>query len=179
MLSLRPKHDGGVQFLRDGHTSSAFCSESFWMIVFGVLGALCWDRHPFHAPGACSDLREIRWNMKSTTAEHTHKHTHTFPHRCVIVRLLGSFLGILWLQTDTGAEVSAAATPPSFLFSLCLVWVKWRRRLHLPPTPPSLPGGVRGVEVIDVLQWECRCRAWIIISPGTEQRSQEDTPKQE
>ena len=49
----------------------------FEMIVFEVLGALYWDRHPFHAPGVCSDVREIRWNMKSTTAAHTHTHTHT------------------------------------------------------------------------------------------------------
>lgn len=69
-----------------------FCSESFCMIVFEVLGALCWDRHPFHAPGVCSDLREIRWNMKSTTGENTRIHTHAIPQRPVIACLLGSFL---------------------------------------------------------------------------------------
>ena len=131
----------------------------FEMIVFEVLGALYWDRHPFHAPGVCSDVREIRWNMKSTTAAHTHTHTHThtLPHRCVTALLLGSSLGILWLQTGiTWAEVLAAATPPlpPLLFFPFLSARYERSGGEGFTTPPShLPSSLVGWEEWRWLMW--------------------------
>lgn len=157
--------------------------------MFEVVGAFCWDRHPFHASGVCSDFREICeiWNPQQ---QNIHTHTHACVYASPASRPYRSVITCLWAlslasgdcrQTSQGqrwqlrqprlhlflsfvslpdeSELKAKASPPP---------------LHCPPPLPSplLSSSVRGVEVIDVLRWERRCRAWIIISAGTEHRSQ-------
>lgn len=157
----------------------------FEMIVFEVLGALYWDRHPFHAPGVCSDVREIRWNMKSTTAAaraHTHTYAHSLSPRDVSqLSCWGRLLASCDCRQISQEQRCRLQRPhlllPSYSFPFSLPDMSEVEAKASPPhphisLPPALSSGVSGVEVIDVLRWEWRCRAWIIISPGTEQRSQ-------
>lgn len=111
-------------------------------------------------------------------------HTHTCPPSKMYHNLPSGLF--LWLRTNIiGAEVSSTETPPPFLpllfLSLCLTRLKRRRTLHLPHLHITLTfqWGEKSDVVIDVIQWEWRCRAWIIDSPWHRAEISEDTPKLE
>lgn len=164
----------------DTWSSGVFCSGVFlkWLCLKFWVPSIGKDIHftPQVSVPMWGRLDEIR------NPQQQHAHTHTLSPRDVSqLSYWGRLLASCDCRQISQEQRCRLQRPhlqlPSHSFPFSLPNVSEVEAKASPPhphisLPPALSSGVRGVEVIDVLRWEWRCRAWIIISPGTEQRSQ-------
>lgn len=117
MWCLRAKHDG--KDLVSVHP------EPFGMTVSEVLGALCWDRHPFHASGVPI------WERLGEIYEIQNTHTHNISQL--------AFWGLFLPSCDCRQIRLSAATLTSTSSSLLsLAWYDWSGGWRRLPSPLPL-----------------------------------------